>query len=95
MRVDEDRACWLPVCRPGCPSGRGPCAVALAACLLCTGKLKVVLGDEQTERVLAEHAMNDAQAVWTIWTTAMNANGPDNITTALMRRHAGRLDGRG
>jgi serine/threonine protein phosphatase PrpC len=62
--------------------------------LLCSDGLTTVVTDEQIERVLAEHAGNDAQAVWTLWATAMNAGGPDNITMALVRRYDGRLDGR-
>jgi serine/threonine protein phosphatase PrpC len=62
--------------------------------LLCSDCLTTVVADEQIERVLAEHAGNDPQAVWTLWATAMNASGPDNITMALVRRYDGRLDGR-
>ena len=53
--------------------------------ILCSDGLTTVVDDEQIERILGEHD-DDRQAVWTLWATAMNGGGPDNITIVLLRR---------
>ena len=56
--------------------------------LLCSDGLTNLVDDAQIERILRDHTDDDEQAVLTLWATAMNAGGLDNITIALVRRQA-------
>jgi PPM family protein phosphatase len=56
--------------------------------LLCSDGLTNHVDPAQIERILSDNTDDDQQAVLTLWATAMNAGGTDNISIALVRRQA-------